>query len=68
MKRDQDRKEIVCFKGSPAGKTPGARAVGFGVCIQCARGGCACYFRNIGGAPTYRALASACSPAPTILN
>ena len=40
------------------------------VCRQCARGGCAFYFRNR-GAPTNRALASACSPTPatqTILN
>ena len=34
------------------------------MCRQCARGGCAFYFRNR-GAPTNRALASACSPAPT---
>ena len=34
------------------------------MCKQCARGGCANYFRNR-GAPTNRALASACSPAPT---
>ena len=34
------------------------------MCGQCARGGCAFYFRNR-GAPTNRALASACSPAPT---
>ena len=36
---------------------------GFRVCRQCARGGCAFYFRNR-GAPTNRALASARSPAP----
>ena len=40
------------------------RVLGFRVCRQCARGGCAFYFRN-GGAPTNCALASACSPAPT---
>ena len=34
------------------------------MCKQCARGGCAFDFRNR-GAPTNRALASACSPAPT---
>ena len=34
------------------------------MCKQCARGGCAFYFRNR-GAPANRALASACSPAPT---
>ena len=33
------------------------------MCRQCARGGCAFYFRNR-GAPTNRALASACSPRP----
>ena len=38
--------------------------MGLSVCIRCARGGCAFYFRNR-GAPTNRALASACSPAPT---
>ena len=37
------------------------------MCKQCARGGCAFYFRNR-GAPTNRALASACSPAPTTPN
>ena len=34
------------------------------MCRQCARGGCPFDFRNR-GAPTNRALASACSPAPT---
>ena len=34
------------------------------MCRQCACGGCAFYFRNR-GAPTNRALASACSPTPT---
>ena len=38
--------------------------LGFKVCRQCARGGCAFYFRNR-GAPTNRALVSAISPAPT---
>ena len=41
----------------------GFRAL-FRVCIQCACSGCAFCFRNR-GAPTYRTLASACSPAPT---
>ena len=36
------------------------------MCKQCARGGCTFYFRNR-GAPTNRALASACSPAPSQL-
>ena len=36
----------------------------YGVYIQCARGGCAFCFRNR-GTPTNRALASACSHAPT---
>ena len=40
------------------------QGLGFRVCRQGARGGCAFYFRNR-GAPTNRALASACSPAPT---
>ena len=35
--------------------------LGFRVCRQCARGGCAFYFRKR-SAPTNRALASACSP------
>ena len=34
--------------------------------MQCARGGCAYCFKNR-GAPTYRALASACNPAPGCL-
>ena len=37
----------------------------FGVCIQCARGGCAFFYCRNRGAPAYRALAPACSPAPT---
>ena len=49
------------------GKTCGRLVLRLGFRVmQCARGGCAFYFRNSRGRAHYsRALASACTPAPT---